>query len=67
MTTTHVILSDELKFLLIKYLIVFSIIVPHKSVEKPNIPFPSGGKAIVKRLFWFAISNARIIRFFGSS
>ena len=36
-------------------------------MEKSNTPFPSGGKAIVKRLFWFAISNARIIPFFRFS
>ena len=67
LTTTRIIFSDRFEFLVIKSLIVCSIIVPHKSMEKPNTPFPNGGKAIVKRLFWFVISNALIIPFFRSS
>ena len=39
----------------------------HKSMEKSNTPFPSGGKTIVKRLFWFAIFNACIVPFSRSS
>ena len=53
--------------MLIKPLMICSIIVAHKSVEKANTPIPSGVKAIVKRWFWFAISNAHIIQFSRSS
>ena len=51
MTTTQIIFSDEVDFLLIKSLIVCSIIVSHTSVEKPNTSFPSGANTIVKKLF----------------
>ena len=67
MTTTCIIFSDELQFLSIKPLMICSIIVAHKSVEKANTPIPSGVKAIIKRWFWFAISNAHIIQFSRSS
>ena len=67
LTTTQMTFSDKLEFLVKKPLIVFSIIVAHISVEKPNTPFASGGKVSVKRLFWFVISNARIILFFRFS
>ena len=50
LTTTHIIFSDELEFLLIKSLIACSIIVARKPVRKPSTPFPSGGKAIVKKI-----------------
>ena len=60
---TYSFFSDELELLFIKSPIVCSI-VAHKLLEKPNTPFPSGEKAIVKRLLWSAISNARIIPFF---
>ena len=63
LTTARIIFSDELEFLFIKSLIACNITVAQKSVEKPNTLFPSGGKAIVKRLFWFAISNAPFIPF----
>ena len=59
-------LSDKLGIWLIKSLNFRNIIVTHKSMQKPNTTFPSGGKA-VKRLFWFVISNARIIPFFRCS
>ena len=36
-------------------------------MKKSNTPFPSGGKTIVKRLFWFAIFNACIVPFSRSS
>ena len=63
LTTTRIIFNDELEFLLIKRLIVCSIIVAHKSMEKPNTPFPSRGKAIVKRMFWFAILMLALFHF----
>ena len=63
LTTARIIFSDKLVFLFIKSLVVCNITVAQKSVEKPNTLFPSGGKAIVKRLFWFAISNAPFIPF----
>ena len=50
LTTTHIIFSDELEFLSTKSLIACSIIVARKSVRKPNTPFPTGGKAIVKKI-----------------
>ena len=67
LTTTRMIFSDKLEFLLMKYLIDCSIIIAHVSVDKPNIPLARGGKAIVKILLCFVISNACIIPFFRSS
>ena len=63
MTTKCIIFSDELEFFLIKSFIVHSIIIPHKSVEKPNTPFPSGGKAIVKRLFFSLVLMLELFHF----
>ena len=61
--STLIIFNDELEYLVIKSFIFCSIIDAHKSLEKPNTPFPSDEKATVKRLSWFAISNACIFHF----
>ena len=65
LTTARIIFSNELEFLFTKSLIVCNITVAQKSVEKPNALFPSGGKATVKKLFLFSISNAPFIPFFS--
>ena len=67
LTIIRIIFREELEFSVIKSLIVCSIIVARILTDKPNTPFASAGKAIAKRLFWFLISNARIIPFFRSS